>query len=431
MHEPGGIMTNFILRGLGPRVFISYSFRDSALAKTLDDFLSGRGFQVTREDETSLVDRRLTDVIPQRIANAEVLIQLRTATSNASAWIAREFQYAIDLRQKDQNLTLLPVVLDKATLPDPVKEWWFLDVGEDGLTQEVLRQIERISLGSVHLLPLSEEDPFSFDKPALVKMLEALPADGKRVIADSGAALLRWAPDTLDYIPRLESDYRDRSLAQERRRFQQLLGRQKTIDEVVRKFAIETMAAMEGYTNRPLETALLPMNLFARIVFGHLLFEAERVAPPAPHPLRTGYKARIDEARSANTPNHSEGYLNPGFYAWAFADSGKAFEDWGESFEHVDEKTRMAYMGLDPPGYQPISIQIPSAVFGSMEETYTRMPIQFDPRGELHVGTFLKYVLPQIAVHAAFNVPDGSAVRKEVEERYAWKLDQYRSMGLA
>ncbi|HEY6910303.1 MAG TPA: toll/interleukin-1 receptor domain-containing protein [Myxococcales bacterium] len=423
-------MARFILRGHGPRTFISYSFRDSALAKTIEDFLSDRGFQVTREDETSLADRQLTEEIPRRIAKAEVLIQLRTANSNTSQWIAREFQYAIDSRKKGQSVTLLPVVFDKATLPDPVKEWWFLDAGEAALTHETLEQIERICLRSVHLLPLAEEDPLSFDEPALVKMLEALPADGKRVIADSGATLLRWVQDALEYVTGLDSDYKDQFLAQERRRFEKLLGWQKSIDEVVRKLAIETLAVMEGYTDKAIQDARLPMNRFARIVFGHLVLDAERVAPPPPHPLRTRYKARVQEARAANTNSHSEGYLNPGFYAWAFADSGQVLEDWGESFRHLGYKTRMARMRLDAPGFQSIPIQIPSAVFGSMEDAYTRMPGSFDPRGELFTGTFLKYVLPQIAVHAAFNVKDGPGVRNELEQRYAWKLDQYRSMGL-
>src|SRR5690242_13857243 len=90
----------FRLRGYGPGVFVSYSFQDADLAKRIDETLSARGFQVRREDETSLIDQRLTEAIPRRIAEAEVLIQVLTATSNASAWVAREFAYAVDRRDK-------------------------------------------------------------------------------------------------------------------------------------------------------------------------------------------------------------------------------------------------------------------------------------------------------------------------------------------
>lgn len=110
-------------RGYGPRVFISYSFQDADLAKRIDETLSARGFRVRREDETSLIDQRLTEAIPRRIAEAEVLIQVLTATSNASAWVAREFAHAVDRRDKRHNITILPIVFEMTSLPEAVKEW--------------------------------------------------------------------------------------------------------------------------------------------------------------------------------------------------------------------------------------------------------------------------------------------------------------------
>ena len=55
----------------------------------------------------------------------------------------------------------------------------------------------------------------------------------------------------------------------------------------------------------------------------------------------------------------------------------------------------------------------------------------FDPRHELLSGTFINYVLPQIAIHAAYNLTDVAAVRMDLEQKYAWRLDQYAKMGLA
>lgn len=87
-------MSANLLRGMGPRTFISYSFADRAIATRLRDFLTVSGFQVRMEDETSLLNMRLPDVLPIRISDAECFIQLRTATANRSQWVAREFEYA-------------------------------------------------------------------------------------------------------------------------------------------------------------------------------------------------------------------------------------------------------------------------------------------------------------------------------------------------
>jgi hypothetical protein len=186
---------------------------------------------------------------------------------------------------------------------------------------------------------------------------------------------------------------------------------------VIRRLALEVMRVMPGYTNEPLRHALIPLSRFVRIVFGDLVLTAADMAPPEPHPLRTKYRAVIDAARKANTAGHESGYLNAGFYAWVFgvAEGAQA----------------MAYMDIAAPGFRDIKLQIPREVFGRMAETYTRMPIPFDPRGELLTGTFINYVLPQIAVHAASNVINSTTARQDLETEYAWRLEQYDTMGLA
>lgn len=409
-------MTGFPLRRYGPRVFISYSFRDASLAESIHISLTAQGFQVSREDETSLINQRLTEAIPRRIAEAEVLIQLRTATSNLSEWVAREFSYALDLKSEGQSIVILPIVFDKSTLPNAVKEWWFMDLEGSGLTAAAVAQIERICLSSVHLLALSEDDPLSLVEDDLLKLLRGVPDDGKRVIVDSDGKLLSWAQDTLDYFEESDSRYRDQLVAQEKGRFDKLVRHYKIVDEVVRKLAIEAMRVLTGYTNEPSRRALVPLSRFVRIVLGDDVITAAEMAPPATHPLRTKFKNRIDTARESNTENHSRGYLNPGFYAWVFNVQG------GEE--------SMSYMGLRAPGFRDIPIQIPASVFGSMADIYTRTPISFSPTGELLTGDFVDYVLPQIAVHAAYNLTDDSTVRNDLEKIYAWRLEQYSSMGL-
>lgn len=402
------------LRLVGPRTFISYSFADAPLAQQVESYLRDRGLQITREDGTSLTNTKLTESIPRRMAGAEVLIQLRTAAANRSEWIAREFSYAVSLREKSHSLVMLPVVFDAASLPDDVKEWWYLDA-DSGLNDAVLDHIYRVCLRSVHLLPLSEADPFTIEEPHLRAFLEA-PAD-RRPIVDSDGRLLDWCQDTLDWVANLDSEYKDQVAAQERRRMAHLHSHYLVVDEVMRRLGVETMRAMEGYTKDPLKRALVPIGRFIRLVVGADLVDAAEMAPPEPHVLRGQYRALVEAASGSNESNHSRGYLNPGFCRWAFGSK--------------EPNERLAYMGIDTDRGRGVPLQIPSAVFGSMEEIYTRSPIQFDPRGELLTGTFIDYVLPQIAVHAARNLSDLRTIRADLDAEYCWELEGYRSMGLA
>jgi hypothetical protein len=215
----------------------------------------------------------------------------------------------------------------------------------------------------------------------------------------------------------IDSEYRDSFLAQQRGRHDRLINRLKIRDEVTRKLILEVMREMKAYTNEPVKDAKLAMKHFFQIILGDLTLAAAEVGPPEPHPLRNEYKDRIDAAREATSENHSPGFMNPGLYAWVFAEQG------GED--------ALVRMDMVAPGFRTVSVQIPRRVFGDMADIYTRSAITFNPVQELLSGTFINYVLPQIAINAAYNLVDPATVRKDLEESYAWRLDQYNVMGMS
>lgn len=409
-------MSSLALRNYGPRVFLSYSFRDKDLAERVSGALAVSGFQVHREDEFSLAGQQLSAAIPQRIGDAEVLIQLLTANSNASEWVAREFAYAVARRDQKHDLIILPIVFDKEQLPEPVRDWWFFDLSGMELSDLALAKIKEICLGSVRLLPLDEDAPWRFREEQAAALLTGLPQADRRVIVDSNGLLLRWKQETIEHYSNVEGQYRDQFIEQERRQLARLTRRLKVQDEIVRRLALEIMRIVPDYAHaeRLLETALRPLQTYAAIVIGDALVEAAAVAPPAPHPLR---RAHIAKLSAANTANHSTGFCNPGFYRWALGEAGDADD--------------IVDMGMAAPGFRGIKVLLPRRVFGSMADAYTRSAISFDPTAELLTDTFLDYVLPQIAADAAYNVTDPASARAELETEYAWRLDQYRSMGLS
>lgn len=409
----------FALRGYGPRIFISYSFRDAGIAQTIDQELTKRGFQVRREDEMSLADQKLVEAIPRRIAEAEVLVQILTATSNASAWVAREFAYATARRDQAHDLVILPIVFTKASLPQAVSDWWFLDLENAELTSDVFDHIERIALRSVHLLPLNPDDPMALRAAEARDFLERIRDGEKRVIVDSEGCLLRWCQETLDYCATVDGSYRDQLLQQEERRMVRLRRRCRVIDEVTRRLGLEIMREMDRYTGPDDRTAagLVPLQRFARIVVGSEVAHAEEMAPPLPHPLRTEHGALAEAARAANSAWHSPWYRNPGFYAWVFGEG--------------DAEGDMVKMQMDAPGFRSVGVVLPKRVFGRMQHVYATSAVTFAPAGELLSGTYINYVLPQIAVDAAYNLTDPATARHDLESRYAWRLDQYQVMGIA
>jgi hypothetical protein len=98
--------------------------------------------------------------------------------------------------------------------------------------------------------------------------------------------------------------------------------------------------------------------------------------------------------------------------------------------EEGGEET-VAQMEMSAPGFRSIRVIMPRQVFGSMADIYTTRAIPFDPRGELFQGTFIKYVLPQIAVDASYNLVNPATAREDLLAEYAWRLDQYDQMGLS
>ncbi|MBL6614535.1 MAG: toll/interleukin-1 receptor domain-containing protein [Reyranella sp.] len=343
-------MSSFALRNYGPRVFVSYSFRDKDLAERISAALAESGFQVHREDEFSLAGQQLSAAIPQRIGDAEVLIQLLTANSNASEWVAREFAYAVARRDQKHDLIILPIVFDKEQLPEPVRDWWFFDLSGMELSDVALAKIKEICLSSVYLLPLDEEAPWRFREEQAAALLAGLQKIDRRVIVDSNGLLLRWNQETIDHYSKVEGQYRDQFIEQERRQLARLTRRLKVQDEIVRRLALEIMRIVPNYTNaeRLMETALRPLQIFAAIVIGDAVVEAAAVAPPAPHPLRGEH---IDKLSAANTANHSSGFCNPGFYRWALGAPGNDDD--------------IVEMGMDASGFQGIKVLFPEGCSGA------------------------------------------------------------------
>jgi hypothetical protein len=409
-----GGMSVLPLRGYGPRVFISYSFQDTPIAMQLEAALKANGCQVRREDEVSLFNQRLVDAIPQRIGDAEVLVILLTTAANKSAWVARELDWILEHRKTSNDIVLLPIVFDKATVPEPIKDWWFLDLDSRELTMGDLELATRMCMTAIHSLRISDDDPLSVVESDLETILAKVASDGRRIIFDSAGTLLGTAIDTVAFAEQMPNKSTT-FIEQVRRQRDRLVRRLKVLDEVVRRLAIEVMRIMETYTDDRITHGMKPMKYFLRIMLTELSLDAAPVSPPD-HPFRTRFNDRLAEARASFEQREVGAFMNSGLYAWVFQIEGGGDE--------------MLHMNMEAPGFRHIRVSMPAKVFGTMRDHYAR-GIPFAPEGELLTGTYVNYVLPQIALEAYHDLLEPQTIRRDLETAYAWRLDQYKRMGMA
>lgn len=185
-------MRSLRYRGLGPKVFISYSFKDCDLANALADHLRRQGLQVTIEDDTSLIGSKLAEALTKRINQAECVIQLRTVTSNRSPWVAHEMALAMERQARDVGFRLLFVVTDKESLPEAVSEWPYIDASTSGLSVDVLEKVVASTLPCVRAIGATSDLPTKLSEGDLKRSFEQS-VDDRRVILDADGFWMQLA----------------------------------------------------------------------------------------------------------------------------------------------------------------------------------------------------------------------------------------------
>ncbi len=258
------------LRGLGPRVFISYSYRDRPDAQTVQAALMDAGMQVRMEDEASLIAKPLMQELPRRIANSEVFIQLITSNSAASAWVDREFKWATEHQaQTRQPAFILPVVFPDAEPSPAVANWGYLPAPE-GLDPAVLEIVQRTAMRAVELVTLDPQSPYQFEARQVHSFIAAEEGNTRRVVVDPDNLLLRAVDATIDYGRSADERYRQQVVRQQ----EQAATRLERLFERLDAFLPHMMAAVRPTVASSLRRSEVPGVLFeilqrlARLVIG-------------------------------------------------------------------------------------------------------------------------------------------------------------------
>jgi TIR domain len=418
-------MAQNLLRGIGPRTFISYCFQDKDLATRLRDFLSASGFQVKMEDETSLLNMRLPDVLPQRIEDAECFIQVRTAAANKSYWVKQELVFAERRRARDAAFTLIPVVLDATTLDDDARQWVYVDAAA-GLTDHALATVRDAGLASVRLVRVDPTAPTSLVAADVDRLLAQ--HESKRVIFDSDGywfniidAVISHAkakPPTADVI----GFYK-----QEERRRERLVWLFARADVAKRVLTRElNQRVQESIIER--DDAKRAVNAFYRILFEHYLWHVAQNALATKK--ITLDDDEVDGLRRFGQPETHESEEHG--MQWAMAPTTKARFSGGLQPTDYDFR-RMVKTGLDSPTKGGAYVFFPRGAIGP--DWMQLLQVAPQPESIISRWDWSVYGLPQIAARAVGGTgrynPDASAkVFEAIDKGMGWAIEDYEHIGL-
>lgn len=405
------------MRGIGPRAFISYSFQDREIATRLRDFLTASGFQVRMENETSLLNQRLPDVLPQRVNDAECFIQLRTTASNKSHWVAKEFEYAEQRRARDEAFALVPIVLDAATLDGRTREWVYVDASE-GLTDSVLALVRDTGLRCVRRLrvdPSVPTSPYDADVQSLLADSEA-----KRVIVDADGFWLDRLDDLLHWAEASQkTNERAGFLAQERSRRERLMWLLERADVAARVLTRELRSRVQ-------QSIVATTTAKAALVsFYRLLFE-DAFWPIVQNALLAKTMTLADDVAGLPRFGDMTGLEGEGEgIRWTL----KPILQERARIVTPPKGDRMVRTGMAPArAVHSAYVYFPATVLGS------DWKLVREPQAIVMEQDWARFGLPQIAARAVrltgrHNPETRESTFEEIDKGMGWALSDYRHMG--
>jgi hypothetical protein len=402
------------LRGLGPKVFVSYSFRDRALVDTIADYLRGCGMQVRMEDEKSLLGSRLDVALPARIADCEVFIQIVTETSANSAWVAREFEWATSGHAGDAGSpVVLPLVVAGAQVPERVGSWAYLPVSTP-IARTSLEMIHAVAMRAIVPLPLDPDAPYRLAERELVEYCCSDLEDRRRVVLDSDGVVPHLVRETARFVVGTAGIHRDAILAQRARSHERLLRYLSVLDALLPGLARRVRPLAQAHWDPegwPTEMARIVQRV-VKLTLGQIVLDlvaqwGVSFEDGLASSIRDRCMTAVANAEELQEIMRDRG--GAGQLFWALdASPGQKWLDLGFDADHVDG----------------VHVCLPADHF---DEIGTRsLHSGGRPAHEVTGADWLTIGLPQVIAHI---VPTAVSDVPDVLERVGWSITDYERSG--
>jgi len=408
--------TSYPLRGIGPSIFLSYSYADQAIASTLESDLRERGLQVHKEDETSLIGQSLSEALQKRIAGREVFLQLLTRTSNVSSWVKREHTWAREREKQGRIFRLIPLVLERSGLPQEIAESDYVD-GTGGLTREVIDVVTARALETVQLLPLSTECPFEFRRDATRHYLVHVVDDGRRVIVDSDGCIPTLMDELLHYVEIIKQPDKARVLSDMKKLCDGVEHRLEVADQIAPWLFANLHFQLKWKGHDFPECALDAVWRFTRASVGQDLLALSELIPKEVSSYVNRFAGQFDDARNciSRAQQVDPSTVGLGSRIWAAAGNQQTYDDFVE----------LRFFTYNP-SETPFLVFSKKALGPSWEQSIrseTKASSYVQPEDWTMLG------VPQIA-YRALKIMDGEAMEVQTAaQRVKWDLTGYRRLG--
>lgn len=429
------------LRGLGPRVFLSYSYQDQELAAKLAEYLTTNGFQVRMEDETSLVGRRLESELARRIGSAECVIQLYTEAASTSHWVRQELAFAeaakadkekaeVKLSYAGSDLTIVPVALCRRDAAAVFGDLAFIDAANEGLSPTALEAIKKVCLSSVRIVEIDEENPHEVRIDDIERHLESSNLK-KRVIFDGKGYWLRAIDGLISYAESASPDDRRarQFIVREMEHRRDIKWMLEIVDVAVESlFTCLNRQASEGFVTPDEFSSAL--RLFYKIPFFMHLVEILTMARSA-DTIKLGPEASgvVDELNGMGNLMLQD--VQDKAMCWAFGQvlDGTDLSDYSPSRRpliKLDMRLSAVKRMLAKSSY-PCHIRFPKLVVPYMLGT------EVLPNPRTKQWAWSLFGLPQAAaigieVGAPYRQDDRDVMYSAVNQGVGWFLDHYESV---
>ena len=404
------------LRGLGPRVFVSYSFRDFELAGHIAANLKQAGMQVRMEDETSLLGSQLSGTLQSRIGSAEAFLQVLTKTSVRSAWVAQEFGWAATAQSRGAGpRVVLPIVVGDTEVPEPIADWAYLAV-PTGPDEQSLDVVRRTAMGSVAVLPVDPDRPYQFAESELIAYCSDQALNDRRLIVDPAGVIPGMIRSTIIYGVATPTDYQRQVVTQQRRVYDRYLRRLSVLDAYVPEFVrrVRPMTSEHWAPEEWPQQLADVVQRFARLAIGPTVLDlvgdwSVAVSGTMTADAVTYCQAAVAEASALQAT--APGLGGSGRIFWALG--GSVGQRWLD-------------LGFDgKQGIEGAHLFLPEDHFD--ETGILSLTAGFDPpAAEVTMTDWLTIGLPQVAASV---LPVRVSEVAEVARRTGWSITDYRRSG--
>ncbi|QUM89686.1 toll/interleukin-1 receptor domain-containing protein [Moritella sp. 36] len=133
-----------------PKVYISYSFRDSELVDLICSDLERIQVEVLLDKHELIVGDDINKKLNSLVEASDYIIYINSHNSLGSDWAKKELQNALSLDKK-----ILPVVLDDEPLPNEIKHLMYADFRND--PKEGLRSLIKVFSNLKHNKPIKQD----------------------------------------------------------------------------------------------------------------------------------------------------------------------------------------------------------------------------------------------------------------------------------